>query len=159
MQQSLCRNCQTERRAIEAKGLCRCCNQIARKIGQIEKWNPKDKRTLKGFPRHFILGHASRMKADVLEQLNARLDQLRIWEQRLREPIDSMMLESKFSHIAKLAGAKTPRLLHGTAICFDSFTPAQRKTIFELLNSIEEDIPCRVEIDWSRYLRRDLDAR
>lgn len=98
------------------------------------------------------------MKADVLQQLNARLEQMRIRELRFREPIGSVMHERQLDHLAELAGAKTPRLMHRTAICFDSFTPAQRKTLFELLNSIEEDIPCRIEIDWSRYLRRDVDA-
>jgi len=157
IRERLCTNCQAERRTIEAKGLCRCCYRIAQKISQIKKWNPKDKKTLKGFPRHFILraAHVSRMKADVLEQLKALLEHLRIREQRLREPVDSMMLESKVSHVATLAGARTPQLMHGTVGFFDSFTPAQRRTLFELLNNIEEDRPCRIEIDWSRYLRRD----
>src|ERR1700680_2901185 len=76
----LCTTCQTEQHAIEAKGMCRRCNRIARKISQIENWNPNDESTLEDFPRGFILrpDHVSRMKADVLEQLKAHLEQLRI---------------------------------------------------------------------------------
>ena len=156
MRDSRCKNCGTERHSIIARGLCKRCYRIVRRIEQIQSWNSDDEGTLRGFPRIPILpgDHIPRMKADVLLQLKESLEKLRLKEHQFREPIDSMTLEGMLGSLARKAGAKSRGLMHGTAICFDSFTPEQRRTLFELFNSIEEDIPQRDCIDWSRYMRR-----
>jgi hypothetical protein len=94
------------------------------------------------------------MRADVIEQLKDCLKKLRYVEARFREPVDSMMIESRLAWLAQKAGVRNRNLMHGTAVCFDGYTPTQRKTLFMLLNAIEEDIPRRNCIHWSRYLTK-----
>jgi len=94
------------------------------------------------------------MRADVIKQLRAGLKKLAYMEARSREPVNSMMIERKFDWLARKAGVRNREIMHGTAICFDSFTPKQRRTLFNLLDAIEENIPQQNCIHWSRYLTK-----
>lgn len=72
-----------------------------------------------------------------------RLDLLRSREERPCGPISGMDLEDQLNRIARLAGAKK-NLFDGVAgrvgMCFGV---EQRSRLYELLNRIEEGVPCR----------------
>jgi hypothetical protein len=155
MQVDKCTNCGTDRFRVTARGLCSRCYPLTRKLEQLENWNPKTGRAPKWIPQSLLRmphNHFEPMRADVAKQLKDRLKKIRDLEARLREPVDSMMIESKLAWLAQKAGVRNREVMHGTAICFDSFAREQRRTLFRLLNEIEEDIPLRNWIHWSRYL-------
>jgi hypothetical protein len=150
-----CTNCSTERLPIKARHLCRRCYAVTRKLEQLQKWKPGT--PPKWYPQslHLSDDEVVRMRADVVKQLKDCLKKIASQEARLREPIDSMMVESKLAWLAQKAGVRNRSIVHGTASCFDSFTPEQRAILFDLLNLIDVDIPRRNCIHWTRYLTQD----
>jgi hypothetical protein len=155
MQTRNCKNCGTERFNVTAKGLCKRCYSISRRIDQIKKWDPDDETSLKGYPRHFPFGpdDVPRMKADVIEQLKDHLEKLRLAEERLRGLISSMEIEGQLKVLAHLASARNAQsIMHQASISFDGFTPEQRTTVFYWLYRIEENVNRRGLIHWSRYI-------
>ncbi len=157
MQIRNCKNCGTERFNVKAKGLCKRCYSISRRIDQIKKWDPNDETSLKGYPRHFPFRpeHVARMKADVIEQLKDRLKELRLVEERLRGPVSSVQIEGQLKVLAELASARNARsIMHQASSSFDGFTPEQRTTIFYWLYRIEENVTRRDLVHWSRYMLR-----
>lgn len=163
MNSETCRNCATSRFKIKARGLCKNCYSLSKKIKHIEGWDPQKESTLVEYPKSMPLlppSEIARMKLDVLEQLKHLLKEQRSREERLKEPIGSMDIECQLKWLAEKVGARDAhRIMHGTAICFDSFTPDQRSTLFRLLYSIEENIPRRDRIHWTRYMNPPLHGR
>lgn len=151
-----CKNCQTERLSIIARELCKRCYRISRKMEQIKRWNPSDESTLLGCPKSLHIlppDKIALMQADVLEQLRDLLKKRRLQEDRLKGPISSMDLECQLKWLAEKAGVRDARrIMHGTAVCFDSLIPHQRSTLFGLLSDIEENVPQRQQIHWTRYM-------
>jgi hypothetical protein len=115
-------------------------------ISQLEKWNPGDPNSLKGYPAGLPPPPSpecvKNMQAHAIKQLRKRLEQLRVKEQVLNGPVDSIAIEYQLQRLAERAGARNAyRTTHGLASVFDDFGPEQRKALYQVLNSIEENIP------------------
>ncbi|MGA9210662.1 MAG: hypothetical protein WB347_22925 [Terriglobales bacterium] len=114
--------------------------------------------SLKGYPRGLPLPRPEeipKMQADVIEQLGKRLKELRTKERILNEPVDSIAIEYQLQRLAEKAGVRNAcDITHGLAIVFDEFGPQHRKTLYQVLNSIEENIRWR-GVHWSRYMVKD----
>ncbi len=52
-----------------------------------------------------------RLQLDVVNQLRKRLSQLRIVEESLEGPVDSVVIEHQLERLAKRAGVRLPRAL------------------------------------------------
>jgi len=94
------------------------------------------------------------MKVDVIEQWRDRLRQLQKEEERQAGPVSSINIEYQLRWLATRAGARNPNLLHGAALCFDSYTPEQRRKLYGLLKYIEDDFP-RFRIHWTRFFEKE----
>jgi len=152
-----CKNCGTARFPIRARGLCGRCYPRARRIEELESCDGNIQIRLPGHPRGLphnpARQEAEQMRRDVIEQLKAHLKNLRRDEDRLRGPISSLDIEYELQWLAESAGAKDARrIMHGTAACVDNFTPKQKAILFKLLFSIEEAVPRRFPIRWTRYM-------
>jgi hypothetical protein len=88
------------------------------------------------------------MKENALKEMRARLRRYKLEEKWRNELTNSMSIEYQLQWIAKKAGVKKPDFLHGIAINFDDYTPKQRKTLYDMLKSIEEHLP-QPQIPWS----------
>ncbi len=155
MRNTRCSNCGTERFRVHAKNLCRRCYDLVLRVSRIQAWNASDLTTLKGFPTSLPLPKpedVAKLRADVIDQLRKRLQDLRRAEQSLAGPASSVRIEFQLQRLAKRAGARNAAsITHGLASVFDDFGPKHRTTLHGILHSIEENIPWP-GIRWSGYL-------
>jgi hypothetical protein len=87
------------------------------------------------------------MKENRLKELRARLRQYKLQEKWREESTSSISIEYQLRWLAKRAGVRRPDFLHGVAECFDEYTSKQRKTLYDILKSIEEHLP-QPPISW-----------
>lgn len=150
-----CANCGTSRLPLHAKGFCKRCYRIRRRIFQLERWNPTDPSSLKGYPSSMPLTqnpeYVRNMQVSAIGQLRKQLADLRTREQLLDSPIDSTRIEYQLQRLAEKAGARNAYgTTHGLATVFDDFGPEHRSTLYRVLNGIEENIPRR-GIRWTWF--------
>lgn len=121
-----CANCETVRHPLEAKGLCRRCYYVHRKLSRADQEIPPE--ILKGYKN----------------ECQRRLDLIRLNEQKREGPISGLDLEHQLCLVAGLAGVPRKKLhiFRGMATFFnENFSPEQKRLIFGLLSNIEENVP------------------
>lgn len=149
-----CQNCTTVRFPHKALGLCSRCYRLTQRLKEIEGWDLQNPKSLKGYTTLVALWRPDtleRVRSWRRNKIKTHLEFLRTREEQLAGYIDGLDLENAFSHVAKLAGTRE-QFFHGLATSFDwDFTPEQRKTLFRLLNSIEEELPWRYHLYGNGY--------
>jgi hypothetical protein len=145
-----CQECGTQRYHHRAKGLCTRCYQLVQKLKQIDQWDFADPKTLKEVPLNirYLLDEKTfnRMKRGAAEEVRWLLNYLKLREQTLQGPITGLDVEYSLRHIARLCGVRNKNLFFGIASSIDSdFNMKQKKVLYELLNTIEEDLPWRAK--------------
>ncbi len=144
-----CINCLSERFDITAKGLCKRCYILERKIEIINRWNFDNPKTLKHYPRNGIFNNKEafeKIKNGFSKQLKERLVELKYKEEKLNSNITGLDLEYKIRNISKLTGSKAE--FFGYADIFDHrFNNKQKKILFDFFNKITENIKWK-GIDW-----------
>ena len=146
-----CENCNTLRYPHIAKGLCKRCYPLKPKLQQLEKWDVSNPNSLKGIPpslRPFIKtkGHLDGFKLDAKEQIECRLNYLRMREEKLKSVINGTDIEYELRKIARRIVPGADKLYHGIGTLIDhDFTVKQKKVIYTLLNEIDEALP------WKEY--------
>lgn|SRR3989338_4101607 len=154
-----CNNCLSNRFAIKARGLCRRCYFLTRKLEVVKHWNLKEIETLKSYPRDSIFHNQEsfvKIKKGFTEQLQARLPYLKINEQILNSKVNGSDIVPMFQRVARLAGARNKDFLWHEENLFDhNFTPKQKKILYKILNDIIESIPWR-GINWNEVFRDKL---
>lgn len=151
--ESQCKNCGSIRFPVRARGYCKRCYPIIRKIEIIKLWELEEKRTLKYYPKDGIFHNEKdfrKIKNSFIKQHEERLGYLKISEQILNGDIYGSNIVPLFQQIAKLAGSRDKDLLWHQEDLFDhNFNQKQKRIIYKILNSIKESIPWR-GIDWYR---------
>jgi len=140
-----CQQCGTERYRHVAKGFCTRCYPLIRKLDEVNGWSVDNPGDLKEWLHEKSLRNPvrfQRAKSNVVQQIRARLEYLKIREESLKGPIDGIDIEFQLTWIAsRCRGVKNKDLFYNEAGTFDEyFGPKQRKILFELLNEIEENI-------------------
>lgn len=117
-----CKNCGSIRFPIRARGYCKRCYPILRKIEIIKLWELEEKRTLKYYPKDGIFHNEKdfrKIKKSFIEQHEERLGYLKISEQILNGDIYGSSIVPLFQQIAKLAGSRDRDLLWHQEDLFD----------------------------------------
>jgi len=152
-----CGNCQSDRFKHVAKGYCRRCYGLIKRLNEVEHWDPANPQSLKGFPSIDMPYDSQRfsrvfkkIQSGVASQIRGRLAFLKAREERLNYPIQGIDIEHGLRRIAQCCGTKDRNLFFGIAGYIDlTFDLNQRKILYEWLNRIEENIPWR-GINWNR---------
>lgn len=158
-QSDKCVNCGSERFTIAAKGLCSRCYPLQRRIAVLEKWDGSVANAPRQYSTARTLVRAEELpvvKHALIRQIQERLWFLKQKEEQLQGPIDAIDIEYQLDRLACLAGARNTNnnsLFFGNAgFIAVKLDAAARKTIFYLLNCIEENIPWD-GIDYDRIVR------
>ena len=144
-----CKNCGTIRYPHIAKGFCKRCYPLQLKLQQLQGWDVSNPKSLKGFPhsrRSFIKkqDYLDGFKIDAKEQIDSRLNYLRMREEKLKGIITGIDVEYKLERIAELALRRRYKFgfYHGIVGVIDqNFNRKQKKLIYILLNKIDEALP------------------
>lgn len=93
-----------------------------------------------------------RVKLGVRIEIQARLDELRETEYRLKGPIQGYNVEGLLRHIARRCRVRNKNLYYGIDGYIDShFSMEQKKVLYEILNRIVEDRRWG-GVDWLQFL-------
>lgn len=148
-----CKNCGSIRFSIRARGYCKRCYPVIRKIEIIKLWELEEIRTLKYYPKDGIFHNEKdfiKIKKSFIKQREERLSYFKISEQVLNGDIYGSNIVPLFQKIAKLAGSRNKDLLWHQEDLFDhNFNQKQKRIIYKILNSIKESIPWN-GVDWHR---------
>lgn len=146
-----CENCKSDRFEIKARGLCKRCYPLVRRIEVVEKWKLDDITTLKHYPKQGIFYNEKdfkKIKSGFKKQYQDRLKYFKIKEDILNGEIHGSNIVPLFQRISRLAGSRNEDFLWHKDDLFDhNFTPKQKKIIYKILNEITESIPWK-GIDW-----------
>jgi len=113
----------------------------------VDKWNLSKPDGLRGFPRGlrpFLQTQAQvdGFKIDAREQIESRLRDLRVREEKLNGEISGMDIERELRNIARLIVSKGNNLYYGSATVVDhSFNARQKKVLYGLLTRIRDKLP------------------
>ncbi|MFA6973485.1 MAG: hypothetical protein WC238_01950 [Parcubacteria group bacterium] len=148
-----CENCESDRFEIKARGLCKRCYPLVRKIETINKWRFSKPETLKYYPKESLVYNEKdfkKIKSGFLEQFKDRLVHFKTIEIILNGEIHGKNIIPLFQRISKLSGNRNSDFLWHQEDLFDhNFTPEQNKIIYKILNEIVESISWK-GIDWYR---------
>jgi len=144
-----CTNCSTTRYRLIAKGLCERCYRLKLRLQNYEKCDLLNPKSLKVFPLSLLPFIKTQevldgFKGDVKEQIERRLSDLRVREEKLNGEINGIDLEYQLQRIARmiLPKPKERGLYHGIAgFIDDNFAMEQKKPLYSLLSEIEEKLP------------------
>jgi hypothetical protein len=151
MGQIVCKNCNSSRRRVFARGYCSKCYHYVHLVELARKWDLSNPSTLKRYPGGLFLRKSkdfAKVKLRVPKQWQERLDWLRDRERYISGKIDGIDIEYALQRIANLAGSREPGLFHGIAGHLDDvFDREQRRELFKLMDKIELSIPWR-GVNW-----------
>ena len=143
-----CLNCGGTRRDHMARGYCRVCYGLVRRRDTINRWDPADPVTLRGFPRgiELTLQLANRfgcIKAECTNQVELHLERLRYMERKLSSRIDGIDIEhqlERFDRHLKTRRSNQNHPYHGIADDINyKFELEQRLVLYKILNKIEDN--------------------
>lgn len=155
-----CQKCGTVRRPIKARGYCRRCYAIVLQLEAIAGWDLSRPETLKHYPREPLLRthqYFEALQAGFSRQLRDELAILRTREDRRKEGVDCYVIEMQLRRLARRAGAGSNVHRHSAGFIESSFSLAQRRVLFQLLDDIEDGIPRQplsVALAFERYESR-----
>lgn len=152
-----CKNCDSNRFRFIARGYCKRCYPLIRKIEIVERWDLNNNNTLRHYPKDGIFYNTrdfKRIKIGYIEQFKERLSDLKLFERQLNSKVYGSDIVPKFQEIARLAGCRDRYFLWHEENLFDhNFTPKQKKLIYKILNDVTEPIPWK-GINWHRIFSR-----
>ena len=142
--QKECKNCETVRRAIKARGYCTRCYPIVLRLDAIKHWDLQRPDTLKYYPPSSAFRtnrYFAALQMGFTAQLSTQLMVLRARESQRRHGVDGMAIEMQLRRLARRAGAGRDVHYHSAGYIADVFPQDQRRILFQLLDDIEERIP------------------
>jgi hypothetical protein len=142
-----CQNCRSVRFKHRAKGYCTRCHRLVRKLEHVDRWDPKEERSLTGCPVDPARVHPAyfeRVKNHMRAQIERRLFALWAKEEKLKGMVKGIDVEYMLGRLARACRVRKKDLFQGVAGCIDEhFDGNQRKLFFEMLNRIEESLPSK----------------
>jgi hypothetical protein len=137
----LCVSCTTERYPIVARGLCKRCYPLTRRIEALERGDLKPLGILAAMrrPDH---PETQRLRMGFIRQYRSRLTFLRSREEERRGlHLDALTIEHLLRDLGKRAGACGDPHYNVASWIIHDFPAPSRLALFQLLHEIEERIP------------------
>jgi hypothetical protein len=174
--------CPSYRRRRFRRGYCGKCEDLPRRLREVEAWDFDKPQTLKRIPRvrvsptskyrrpvddplsYPITYDLNRdefaiWKDEHIRQLDQHLSRLRICEEeRKGQHLDGLTLERKFAAIQRAIAPKEPYPSNASAIRH-KFNDEQLRFLYCLLDDIEEPVPVRRIVDIQKALDRISEHR
>jgi hypothetical protein len=156
-----CVNCGETDRPRRRAGYCNACWPFARRLREVEKWNPEDPTTFVGAgtyrtpSAHFKKDGSREFAKAVQSRCFQGLGRIKNWERKNRgeEPIDGVYLEHFFDEVGDLLRSRGRKRFHGYATMLEHTLDASAKSLIHsmltrlLLTRTQPDVIIRAYSD------------